>query len=92
MIYVSDGFIVESRIVADKSVRVNIPNPTTSKSLAALIACYHAWHTIYPPAYNRTLLYLEDVVLGLSKERKKPIDRFIQETDLAYTDSLEVES
>lgn len=77
VIYQSEGCIIESRVVADKSVRVRIPNPTTSKSLAALLACYYAWHTIYPPAYNRTLLYLENVVLGLSPEKFKQIDKFV---------------
>lgn len=84
VIYYLKGSIVRALIVADKTVRVDIPNPTTAKSLACLIACYFAWHTDYPPAYKQMLSILEYAIFGTTTTTVKGIEKFFRDINMKW--------
>lgn len=77
------GSIAQAFIVAG-SVNVQIDEPTVSKVLKGLLACYYVWDVEYPAAYTTCLSYIDQEILK-SQQNKAAVVKFTRDVDNAIS-------
>lgn len=80
VIFMEEGIMNQSCIVADENVRVEVPEPTVTKTLVALLSTYYAWHREFPKAHTAALDFFAHKIFKVTLKNNN-VATFIRKID-----------